>query len=173
VLANQAEDRRRLKARVLDSVSSPITRRVYNLGLDEFIQWFGLGPRPGFTKATVNAWGALEARGSGPFRSTHVSPLSASWRSRRLTTAAGTGFGGWYQSREGAKSKGVRVGNWLSLRRFTRRKTGPSEKPAAEVQAWIAPLTQVGTFRSGRREVKIARKRAFLNGLSLGVWLGL
>ena len=26
----------RLKALVLDSVSSPITRRVYNLGLDEF-----------------------------------------------------------------------------------------------------------------------------------------
>ena len=27
---------RRLKALVLDSVSSPITKRVYNLGLDEF-----------------------------------------------------------------------------------------------------------------------------------------
>jgi hypothetical protein len=39
---------------------------VYNLGLDEFIEWFGLGPQPGFTKATVNAWGgALEARGLG------------------------------------------------------------------------------------------------------------
>ena len=31
---------RRLKALVLDSVSSPITRRVYNLGLDEFIAWY-------------------------------------------------------------------------------------------------------------------------------------
>jgi hypothetical protein len=30
---------RRLKALVLDSVSSPITKRVYNLGLDEFITW--------------------------------------------------------------------------------------------------------------------------------------
>jgi hypothetical protein len=29
----------RLKALVLDSVSSPITRRVYNLGLDEFLAW--------------------------------------------------------------------------------------------------------------------------------------
>ena len=44
----------RLKALVLDSVSSPITRRVYNLGLDEFIAWFAEEPRPaGFTKATV------------------------------------------------------------------------------------------------------------------------
>ena len=33
VLANRAADWRRLKALVLDSVSSPITRRVYNLGL--------------------------------------------------------------------------------------------------------------------------------------------
>ena len=53
---------------MLDSVSSPITRRVYNLGLDEFINWYMLEPGPGgFTKATVLAWRvALEARGLGP-----------------------------------------------------------------------------------------------------------
>src|ERR1022692_3236130 len=65
-LANRAADWQRLKALVLDSVSSPITRRVYNLGLDEFIAWFGQEPRPGFTKATVNAWRVvLEARSLG------------------------------------------------------------------------------------------------------------
>jgi hypothetical protein len=56
----------RLKSLVLDSVSSPITRRVYNLGLDEFFAWYGQEPRAGFTKATVAAWRvALEARGLG------------------------------------------------------------------------------------------------------------
>ena len=56
----------KLKSLVLDSVSSPITKRVYNLGLDEFFAWFGLEPRAGFTKATVSAWRvALEARGLG------------------------------------------------------------------------------------------------------------
>ena len=66
VLANRAADWRRLKALVLDSVSSPITKRVYNLGLDEFIEWYGQEPRPGFTKATVAPWRvALEARGLG------------------------------------------------------------------------------------------------------------
>src|ERR1035437_9447378 len=56
----------RLKRLVLDSVSSPITRRVYNLGLDEFFEWYGREPRPGFTKATVCAWRVvLEARGLG------------------------------------------------------------------------------------------------------------
>ena len=56
VVADRASDWRRLKALVLDSVSSPITRRVYNLGLDEFITWFTAEPRPaGFSKATVAA----------------------------------------------------------------------------------------------------------------------
>src|SRR5437764_15251639 len=57
----------RLKSLVLDSVSSPITRRVYNLGLDEFIAWYGQEFRPaGFTKATVTAWRvSLEARKLG------------------------------------------------------------------------------------------------------------
>ncbi len=56
----------RLKALVLGSVSSPNTKRVYNLGIDEFFEWFGREPRPGFTKATVSAWRvALEARGLG------------------------------------------------------------------------------------------------------------
>ncbi len=68
VVADRASEWRRLKALVLDSVSSPITRRVYNLGLDEFIAWYTAGPRPaGFTKATVIAWRvALETRGLGP-----------------------------------------------------------------------------------------------------------
>jgi integrase/recombinase XerD len=56
----------RLKALVLDSVSSPITKRVYNMALDEFMVWFRQEPRPGFTKATVSAWRvSLEARGLG------------------------------------------------------------------------------------------------------------
>jgi len=46
----------KLKTLVLDSVSSPITKRVYNMALDEFLAWFQQAPRPGFTKATVSAW---------------------------------------------------------------------------------------------------------------------
>jgi hypothetical protein len=48
--------REKLKTLVLDSVSSPITKRVYNMALDEFLGWFQEAPRPGFTKATVSAW---------------------------------------------------------------------------------------------------------------------
>ena len=65
-VVDKGADWRRLKALVLDSVSSPITKRVYNLGLDEFFAWYAQEPRPGFTKATVAAWRvALEARGLG------------------------------------------------------------------------------------------------------------
>jgi hypothetical protein len=46
----------KLKMLVLDSVSSPITKRVYNMALVEFYGWFQQEPRPGFTKATVSAW---------------------------------------------------------------------------------------------------------------------
>ena len=63
VLAPKAADWFKLKALVLDSVSSPITRRVYNMALDEFMVWFRLEPRPGFSKATVSAWRAV-TRGS-------------------------------------------------------------------------------------------------------------
>jgi hypothetical protein len=63
-VVERATNWRRLKALAMDSVSSPITKRVYNLGLDEFFAWYGVEPRPGFTKATVSAWRvALEARG--------------------------------------------------------------------------------------------------------------
>jgi predicted DCC family thiol-disulfide oxidoreductase YuxK len=41
----------KLKTLVLDSVSSPITKRVYNMALDEFYAWFQQGPRSGFSKA--------------------------------------------------------------------------------------------------------------------------
>src|ERR1700729_4622868 len=56
----------KLKALVLDSVSAPITKRVYNMALNEFMVWFQQAPRPGFTKATLSAWRvSLEDRGLG------------------------------------------------------------------------------------------------------------
>jgi hypothetical protein len=77
----------KLKALVLDSVSSPITKRVYNMALNEFMAWFQQAPRPGFTKATVSAWRvSLEERGLGS--SSIIIRMSgfASWPPRLLTT---------------------------------------------------------------------------------------
>src|SRR5580693_3510784 len=116
-VANKAGDWRRLKALVLDSVSSPITKRVYNLGLDEFFAWYELEPRPGFTKATVSAWRvALEARGLGSVsinvRITAVRKLAVEAADNGLLApelAAGI------TRVKGVRMKGVRIGNWLSI----------------------------------------------------------
>ena len=67
IVAEKIAQWKKLKSLVLDSVSSPITKRVYNMALDEFMGWFRQEPRPGgFCKATVSAWRAsLEVRGLG------------------------------------------------------------------------------------------------------------
>jgi site-specific recombinase XerC len=67
IVAEKIAQWERLKALVLDSVSSPITKRVYNMALEEFLAWLRQARRPGgFCKVTVSAWRAsLEARGLG------------------------------------------------------------------------------------------------------------
>jgi site-specific recombinase XerC len=65
-VVDKATDWRRMKGLVLDSVRSPITKRVYAMALDEFFDWYRLEPRLGFAKATVNAWRvSLDERGLG------------------------------------------------------------------------------------------------------------
>jgi hypothetical protein len=87
LVASKASDWQRLKALGLDSVSSPITKRVYNLGLDEFFAWYSQEPRAGLTKATVSAWRVtLEARGLGSVSITYGSPQCGSCPSRPQTT---------------------------------------------------------------------------------------
>ena len=112
IVVPQTNQWQKLKALVLDSVSSPITKRVYNLGLDEFFAWYGQEPRAGFTKATVSAWRvALEARGLGSVsinvRITAVRKLAVEAADNGLLApelAAGI------TRVKGAKSIGVRAG---------------------------------------------------------------
>src|SRR5258706_1226955 len=108
----------KLKTLVLDSVSSPITKRVYNMALDEFMAWFQQAPRPGFTKATVSAWRvSLEDRQLGSssiiIRMSAIRKLAAEAADNGLLApelAAGI-------SRvKSAKTQGIRTGNWLSQR---------------------------------------------------------
>src|SRR5450755_3678118 len=151
-VASRATDWRRLKALVLDSVSSPITKRVYNLGLDEFFAWYEREPRPGFTKATVSAWRvALEARHLGSVsinvRITAVRKLAVEAADNGLLApelAAGI------TRVKGAKSQGVRVGNWLSLRQAQTLLNAPdvSTKKGLRARAMLASLLGCGLRRS-------------------------
>ena len=115
IVVPQAAHWQRLKRLVLDSVTSPITRRVYNLGLDEFFAWFSLEPRPGFTKATVSAWRvALEARGLGAVsinvRITAVRKLAVEAADNGLLAPE---LAQGISRVKSVKSTGIRVGNWL------------------------------------------------------------
>src|SRR5437660_3519888 len=152
VLANRAADWRRLKMLVLDSVSSPITRRVYNLGLDEFFQWFAQEPRPGFTKATVSAWRvALEARGLGSVsinvRITAVRKLAVEAADNGLLAPE---LASGITRVKGVKSKGVRTGNWLSIRQAQTLLNTPdvSTKKGLRDRAMLAVLLGCGLRRS-------------------------
>jgi len=119
IVVPQTNHWQKLKALVLDSVSSPITRRVYNLGLDEFFAWLSVQePRPGFTKATVSAWRvALEARGLGAVsinvRITAVRKLAVEASDNGLLAPE---LANGITRVKGVASKGVRLGNWLSVK---------------------------------------------------------
>ena len=116
-VVDKTNEWRRMKSLVLDSVSSPITKRVYNMALDEFFAWYAQEPRPGFTKATVSAWRVtLEERGLGSssiiVRMSAIRKLAVEATDNGLLApelAAGI------QRVKSAKSIGVRMGNWLSL----------------------------------------------------------
>ena len=152
VLANRAADWHRLKALVLDSVSSPITRRVYNLGLDEFIEWYGQEPRPGLTKATVAAWRvALEARGLGSVsinvRITAVRKLAVGAADNGLLAPE---LANGITRVKGVASKGVRLGNWLSLKQAQALLNAPdiTSLKGLRDRALIAVLLGCGLRRS-------------------------
>ena len=152
IVVPQTNQWQKLKALVLDSVSSPITKRVYSLGLDEFFAWYGLEPRAGFTKATVSAWRvALEARGLGSVsinvRITAVRKLAVEAADNGLLApelAAGI------TRVKGAKSIGVRVGNWLSVQQAQKLLNAPdvTTKKGLRDRAMLAILLGCGLRRS-------------------------
>src|SRR5580765_1774992 len=152
ILLRKIAERQRLKTLVLDSVSSPITRRVYNMALDEFIDWYRQVPRPGFTKATVSAWRvSLEARGLGSssiiIRMSAIRKLAVEAADNGLLApelAAGI-------SRvKSVKSTGIRVGNWLSLRQAQALPSAPDTTTLRGLRdrAILAVLLGCGLRRS-------------------------
>jgi site-specific recombinase XerD len=107
----------RLQALVLDGVRSAHSRRAYAKGLEDFFSWYGREPRAGFTRATVQAYRAwLETAGLAP--STINVRLAAV---RKLASEAAenglleTDVAGGILRLKGVRSRGVRMGNWLTL----------------------------------------------------------
>jgi site-specific recombinase XerD len=142
----------RMKALVLDSVSSPITRRVYNMALNEFMDWYQQAPRAGFSKATVSAWRAsLEARKLGSssiiIRMSAIRKLAGEAADNGLLApelAAGIA------RVKSVKSTGIRTGNWLSLRQAQALLSAPDANSLKGLRdrAILAVLLGCGLRRS-------------------------
>jgi site-specific recombinase XerD len=128
IVVERLTEWQRLKALVLDSVSSATTRRMYNMALDEFMAWSQREARSGFTKATVSAWRvSLEARGLG---SSSISVRLSAIR-KLAVEAADNGLlapelAAGIVRVKGVKTRGVRVGNWLSLRQAQNLLSAPN-----------------------------------------------
>src|SRR5580692_7300 len=142
----------KLKMLVLDSVSSPITKRVYNMALNEFLAWFQQAPRIGFTKATVSAWRvSLEDRRLGSssiiIRMSAIRKLAAEAADNGLLApelAAGIA------RVKSAKTQGIRTGNWLSQRQAQALLSAPdvSTLRGLRDRAILAVLLGCGLRRS-------------------------
>jgi len=142
----------KLKALVLDSVSSPITKRVYNMALNEFMVWFQQAPRPGFTKATVSAWRvSLEERRLGSssiiVRMSAIRKLAAEAADNGLLAPE---LAQGISRVKSVKSTGIRVGNWLSQRQAQALLSAPDATTVTGLRdrAIIAVLLGCGLRRS-------------------------
>jgi site-specific recombinase XerD len=142
----------KLKTLVLDSVSSPITKRVYNMALDEFLGWFQQEPRPGFTKATVSAWRvSLEERGLGSssiiIRMSAIRKLAAEAADNGLLAPE---LAASIARVKSAKTQGIRTGNWLSQRQAQALLSAPdiSTLRGLRDRAILAVLLGCGLRRS-------------------------
>jgi site-specific recombinase XerD len=122
------DDWARLTDLVTDSVTSQASKRAYRAALGDFLEWYRLESRPGFTKAVVNAYrAALVERGLAPssinVRLSAIRKLAAEAADNGLMApelAAGVG------RVKGVKRLGMRIGNWLTARQAERLVNAPN-----------------------------------------------
>ena len=174
IVAEKIAQWQKLKALVLDSVSSPITKRVYNMALDEFMDGFRQEPRPGgFCRATVSAWRAsLEARGLGSLsiiiRMSAIRKLAGEAADNGLIApelAAGIA------RVKSVKSTGIRVGNWLSMKQaqalLGARRTSRRSRDCAIELSWRPFSAAVWDGLRWRRSRSRTSSSAMVAGASL------
>ena len=121
----------RIKSLVLDSVTSPHSKRAYEQALDAFERWCAETGASGFTKATVQAYrSALEASGlaasSINVRLSAIRKLAAEAADNGLLAPEVAAA---VSRVKGAKRHGVRAGNWLTLDQTERLLDLPTRKP--------------------------------------------
>ncbi len=144
---------------VTQSVDSPHSKRAYSRALIDFLDWYDAHGRPGFTKATVNAYREHLLQ-SGRSRASINQALSAI---RKLAAEAADNnlvlptmaYG--VERVKGVKQEGVRAGNWLTKEEAEKLVNTPihrwqrEEIPAIKAirdQAVLAVMVGAGLRRS-------------------------
>jgi site-specific recombinase XerD len=107
----------RVRALVLDSVSSPHSRRVYARALDEFGDWCRQSAAAGFTRETVQRYRAyLEGRELAPAsRNQHLTVLRKLAHEAAANGILAADVAASITAVKGVRQKGGRLGTWLTV----------------------------------------------------------
>jgi site-specific recombinase XerD len=107
----------RVRALVLDSVSSPHSKRSYARALDEFWEWCRRSAPGGFTRETVQRYRAwLETRGLAPSsRNLHLTVIRKLAREAAANGVLAHETAAAIAGVKGTRQKGARLGVWLTL----------------------------------------------------------
>jgi site-specific recombinase XerD len=142
----------KLKALALDGVPSRHSKRAYEAALNGFLNWYHSEPRPGISKAVVNAYKS-ELEMAGLSASTVNVRLSA--LRKLVSEAADNGLialdlASSIAKVKGVRRHGVRLGNWLDRCQAERLINAPTTATLAgkRDRALLAILIGCGLRRS-------------------------
>jgi len=151
----------RVRALVLDSISSPHSKRAYAQALDEFWQWCQQEPRGAFPRETVQRYRAwLETRGLAPSsRNLHLTVIRKLARDAAANGVLPHEIAAGIADVKGTRQKGARLGVWLTLDQahaLLRAPAGDSLRSKRD-RALLALLVGCGLRRSELAELTADR----------------
>jgi site-specific recombinase XerD len=137
---------------VLDSVTSPHSRRSYEKGLRQFFTWCRVQSHPAFTKALVGAYRAwLLEQGLAPATiNLRLSPVRKLAREMADNGLLAPELAAAVERVAGVKQQGVRAGNWLGREQASEllNAPDPSTLKGKRDRAMLALLVGCGLRRT-------------------------
>ncbi len=117
-----------LKRLVLDAVSSPLTKTMYNRALDDFLAWLAVQGRPLLSRAVVQQYRTvMETKGLSPAsvnqKLSAIRKLASEAAHAGLLDAVTAAA---IRSVRGARNDGRRTGNWLSAEQAEKLLAAPN-----------------------------------------------
>jgi site-specific recombinase XerD len=151
----------RVRALVLDSVSSPHSKRAYAQVLDEFWGWCRQASPGGFTRETVQRYRTwLEARNLAPSsRNLHLTVIRKLAREAAANGILAHEIAAGIAGVKGTRQKGARLGVWLTLDQAHALLRAPAGEGlrAKRDRALLAILVGCGLRRSELAELTVDR----------------